>query len=240
MKTMLLALFLITGLTAKTIAIQQTIYLTLDDGPLPESKCIDSLVRVERIAVNIFAVGANLSSKEGRINYARYKSNPHIKIFNHSYSHANGHYRKYYRDTAAVLKDFQKNDSLLNPFSSIIRMPGRNMWRINGRSKNDITNGIEAADHLAANGYTIIGWDIAWLQDSITKEPSIDALGLMEVIEHRLKRRNTFTKDHLVLLLHDEMFCSAIIVNELKKLIEEINRKKLRFAYLDSYPLINK
>lgn len=225
------------GLSLTGNALQQTVYLTLDDGPLPESKCIDSLIRKEQIKVNIFAVGRNLASKTGRENYALYKSNPYIKIFNHSYSHANDHYKKYYQDADAVLKDFQKNDSLLMPFFPIVRMPGRNMWRVGGRSRNDINSGIDAANLLAVSGYTIIGWDVAWLQDSLTKEPIINALTLANIIDHRLQNGGTFKKGHLVLLLHDQMFCSAIMVDELKKLIEEINRRHLQLAYLDNYPL---
>lgn len=236
MKNLYLTL-IFTGFSLTGSALQQTVYLTLDDGPLPESKCIDSLVRKERFKVNIFAVGSNLVGKIGSENYALYKSNPYIKIFNHSYSHANGHYKKYYQDAAAVLKDFQKNDSLLTPFFPIVRMPGRNMWRVGGRSRNDINSGIGAADLLAASGYTVIGWDVAWLQDSLTKEPIINALTLANIIDRRLQNGSTFKKGHLVLLLHDQMFCSAIMVDELKKLIEEINRRHLQLAYLDGYPL---
>ncbi|HWV70922.1 MAG TPA: polysaccharide deacetylase family protein [Pseudosphingobacterium sp.] len=225
------------GLSLTGNALQQTVYLTLDDGPLPESKCIDSLVRKDQIKVNIFAVGSNLASKTGRENYTLYKSNPYIKIFNHSYSHANDHYKKYYQDADAVLKDFQKNDSLLTPFFPIVRMPGRNMWRVGGRSRNDINSGIDAPNLLAASGYTVIGWDVAWLQDSLTKEPIINAFTLANIIDRRLQNGSTFKKGHLVLLLHDQMFCSVIMVDELKKLIGEINRRHLQLAYLDSYPL---
>lgn len=238
MKNSYLTFIFIAVLNLTGNALQQTVYLTLDDGPLPESKCIDSLIRREQIKVNIFAVGVNLEEKKaGSENYTRYKSNPYIKIFNHSYSHADGHYKKYYRDAAAVLKDFRKNDSLLTPSFSIIRMPGRNMWRVSGRSRNDINSGIDAADLLAASGYTVIGWDVAWLQDSLTKEPIINALALADTIDRRLRNGGTFRKGHLVLLLHDQMFCSASMVDELKKLIEEIDRRHLQLAYLDSYPL---
>jgi hypothetical protein len=39
------------------------------------------------------------------------------------------------------------------------------MWRIKGRSKNDVSSGIAAADLLAKNGFSLFGWDLEWAHD---------------------------------------------------------------------------
>ena len=47
------------------------------------------------------------------------------------------------------LKDFIKNMDTLKLDNKIARLPGRNMWRINERSRNDVDSGTQAADLLS-------------------------------------------------------------------------------------------
>ena len=156
---------------------------------------------------------------------------------NHSYSHANDHYKLYYSNPEGVLKDFKRNMDTLKINSKLGRLPGRNMWRINGRSKNDISSGIEAADLLYKNGFSLFGWDLEWMHDSHTSEPIGTAEDIFKKIEKRIDDNRLFTKKHLVLLCHDEMFQNSYQESELKKLIDILKSKnEYTFAYLKDYP----
>jgi hypothetical protein len=50
------------------------------------------------------------------------------------------------------------------------------MWRIKGRSRNDVSSGIAAADLLAKNGFSLFGWDLEWAHDHHTGKP----IGIMK------------------------------------------------------------
>jgi hypothetical protein len=45
------------------------------------------------------------------------------------------------------------------------------MWRIKGRSGNDVRSGIAAAALLAKNGFSLFGWDVEWAHDHHTGKP---------------------------------------------------------------------
>jgi hypothetical protein len=56
------------------------------------------------------------------------KENEFIGVGNHSYSHANNHYKLYYSTPKGVLNDFIRNKDTLALDNKIGRLPGRNMW----------------------------------------------------------------------------------------------------------------
>jgi len=61
-----------------------------------------------------------------------------------------------------VLEDFKRCADSLRFSSTIVRTPGRNIWRLNDIKHCDNPKSIAAADHLEKNGYTIMGWDLEW------------------------------------------------------------------------------
>ncbi len=211
------------------------IYLTFDDGPLNGSQRINDAILSEKIPITVLLVGEHALVRPRDVDL--YRENEYIEIGNHSYSHANDHYKLYYSNPEGVLKDFKRNMDTLKINSKLGRLPGRNMWRINGRSKNDISSGIEAADLLYKNGFSLFGWDLEWMHDSHTSEPIGTAEDIFKKIEKRIDDNRLFTKKHLVLLCHDEMFQNSYQESELKKLIDILKSKnEYTFAYLKDYP----
>ncbi len=170
------------------------IYLTFDDGPLNGSRRINDAVLAEKLPIFVMLVGEHALARPKDVKL--YKENKFIGVGNHSYSHANNHYKLYYSTPKGVLNDFIRNKDTLALDNKIGRLPGRNMWRIKGRSKNDVSSGIAA-----------------------------------------LNNDKTFTKSHIVLLSHDEMFRYQYEESELKKLIDLLKSKDgYKISQLKDYP----
>lgn len=166
-----------------------------------------------------------------------YRNNPYIEIGNHSYTHANDQYAAYYSNPEGVLADFMRNMDSLQLTTKVGRLPGRNMWRVNQRSRNDISSGIEAADLLHRNGYSLYGWDLEWMHDPHTAEPVGTADEIFSQIQKAIEQNRVFTSNHFVLLYNDEMFQNGYEESELKKLVElsEAN-DKYQLAQINDYP----
>lgn len=166
------------------------IYLTFDDGPGPGSEQVYRLADSEKVKINLFVIG-NRAIRDDSIChlFQRHRKDSFLLFANHSYSHADGHYKLYYEDPARVLKDFDNNRDTLGLDNSFARMPGRNYWRLGHRSADDIVNGKEAADSLAANGYNVFGWDLEWKCDS----PALTATEMLDKIEWMVRNKCTFT-----------------------------------------------
>jgi len=214
------------------------IYLTFDDGPLEGSDEVSDAVQTENIEVTIFVVGSNvLKNQRLQDYYHLYEHNPYIEIGNHGYSHAHDAYRKFYENPEQVLLDFLKNQMVLHLKTRLARLPGRNMWRLAGRIKNDVTSGASSADLLFKHGYRVFGWDLEWQHDSKTGAPIQTVEDMVELIGKLLAEKKTVTENHLVLLCHDEMFRKQWQETELKELIERLRATgEFSFHYLSEYP----
>ena len=214
------------------------IYLTFDDGPLEGSEDVDNAATIEKIKVNVFVVGSSVESSSRMLRYFHlYENNPYIEIGNHSYSHAHNEYGLFYKDPQSVYQDFLKNEQFLKLKSKLVRLPGRNMWRIGGKKINDVTSGATAADLLAENGYSVIGWDIEWQHDAYTGAPIQTVGDIFHQIETLIKDRKTVTENHLIILCHDEMFRKKWEETELKQLIERLRSAGgYEFNHISEYP----
>lgn len=214
------------------------IYLTFDDGPLNGSENIDSVVLAERLKISVFIVGEHAAaSKQMGTYYRMYEQNPFVEAYNHSYTHANNKYALFYSNPTNVLADIQKNEQLLNLPYKILRLPGRNMWRIGGRIKDDGVSGSAAADLCKKNGYKLYGWDIEWQHHAKDGTPVQPVDEMTREIETRLENGNTFTTNHIVILIHDEMFQKKWEESELKQLIDKLRtHENYIFEHMRFYP----
>lgn len=209
------------GTTALTAL--KYIYLTFDDGPLNGSENIDSVILAERLKISVFLVGEHAEKSKILGNYYKmYEQNPFVESYNHSFTHANNKYALFYSNPPNVLADIQRNEQLLNLPYKIVRLPGRNMWRIGDRKRDDGVSGSVAADLLAKNGYKLYGWDLEWRHNGKDGTPIQSVDEMTNEIESRLETGNSFTKDHVVILIHDEMFQKKWEESELKQLIERL------------------
>lgn len=82
------------------------IYLTFDDGPLNGSQRINDTILSEKIPITVLLVGEHALVRPKDVDL--YRENEYIEIGNHSYSHANDHYKLYYSNPEGVLKDFKR------------------------------------------------------------------------------------------------------------------------------------
>ncbi len=211
------------------------IYLTIDDAPLNGSEYIDSIIAFEKVKTSIFVVGNPVNgSKRFRKYYEAFQQNPYIEIYNHSYSHGNHRYANFYKNPESVLADFQKNESELNISHKIARLPGRNLWMLSGRKKNCRQTGATSAGLLRENGYEIFGWDVEWRYENCTPQQSIDEL--VEEIEKMCNSSLAFTPNHVVLLLHNQLFAEVNDENDLQGLIRKLKERGFVFEYLSFYP----
>jgi len=210
------------------------IYLTIDDGPLGGMSEILEAVDSESVEVTLLLVGSHLYGKDRRQTVERGGENPLVLIGNHSFSHANNHYIRYYQDPQNVLKDFNKNQKILGISSKIARLPGRNMWEVGSRSQYDIPSGKTSSQLLKENGYTVFGWDIEWSHHSKTTDSNESVTRLVQQIDGEVKK--SFTPGHVVILAHDQMFRTAPDGAELRLLIRTLKNKGYIFRTLEHYP----
>ncbi|OBW40712.1 Polysaccharide deacetylase [Chryseobacterium sp. MOF25P] len=196
------------------------IYLTFDDGPLNGSENINDIILKEKVKISVFMVGEHVIKNKQMDTYAKYyEENPYIDEYNHSFTHANNHYEAFYNDVQKSVNDIVYNQSLLKLPYKIVRLPGRNMWRLNGKSKNDVSNGIQTADQLVKLGYKVVGWDVEWQHHENDGTPIQSVDEMYKWVQNLCNSGNTFTKNNVVMLIHDEMFQKSWEESELKQLI---------------------
>lgn len=196
------------------------IYLTFDDGPSAGSRIVDSLSRSDSLDINVFLVGVNISAnRAGRARLEEYRRNPLIEMGNHSYTHAARHYNRYFKQPALVLADFERNRDSLQLPTNLSRLPGRNVFRVNGKRRDEPGNGREAADRLMENGYAIFGWDIEWRikpAAGIGQHSGKEMLGL---VEEMLAEDKTFLPGSIIILIHDQELTDPGFTAELDEFV---------------------
>ncbi|AZA82734.1 hypothetical protein C1637_20170 [Chryseobacterium lactis] len=214
------------------------VYLTFDDGPLNGSENINDIILKEKIKISVFMVGEHVIKDKQMDTYAKYyDQNPYIDEYNHSFTHANDHYEAFYKDVDKSVKDILYNQTILKLPYKIVRLPGRNMWRLGGRSKNDVANGIQTADQLAALGYKVVGWDIEWQHRPVDGSPIQSVTEMYTAVQRLCTSDKTFTKNNVVMLIHDEMFQKNWEESELKQLIDVLrSNSNYIFEQMRFYP----
>lgn len=215
------------------------LYLTFDDGPNKGTKNVIQTIKKEQISVTMFLVGEHIfGSKEQFFDFNEIINDTIFEIANHSYSHANNQFTKYYSDSVLVLNDFNRlNDSLKRKLL-IGRTPGRNIWRLPDLNITDIKSSKESADYLAKNQYKLVGWDWEWKSDD---KKGLNQSGdrLFEEIDSLFLNNKTRTRGHLVLLTHDQYFRDSISTKELEKFLKRIKtREDIIIRKIRDYPEI--
>ena len=103
--------------------------------------------------------------------------------------------------------------------------------------RDDGVSGASSADLLEANGFKLYGWDLEWEHHAKDGTPMQTVDEMVKKITTRLEEGNTFTKDHIVILIHDEMFQKKWEESELKQLIDELRKhENYVFEHIRYYP----
>ncbi len=227
---------------AKVAVPKKKIYLTFDDGPNKGTMNVLNAVKEDSIPASFFIVGTHMDdSPEQAATWQQLKADSAIELCNHSYTHAFNHYTKYYQHPGEVIKDIEHNRQVLDFDNNIVRMPGRNAWRIDSVNHTDIKESIAAIDSVHDAGFDVMGWDVEWMFDHKTLSLATDTGLLLRQIENMLETKKTRTPGHLVLLAHDQSFNSESSVEQLHYLFRELkNNPEYELMLVGHYPGIKK
>jgi peptidoglycan/xylan/chitin deacetylase (PgdA/CDA1 family) len=215
------------------------IYLSFDDGPLNGSQYINQIALKYKVPMNVMVVGEHVFMNPNQKRYFNnYKNNPFVEVNNHSYSHANNRYYRFYANPSTVLSDFNKSMHLLALNNKIARLPGRNVWALDGKKYNKHSETKEAVKLLTANGYKLIGWDIEWRYNRKTKHPLHTHQEFFTRLKNHIESdKKLFTQNNIVVLLHDPMFRKKS--DELEKFIQLIqSQEEYVIVPLSRYPIV--
>lgn len=106
---------------------KQTLYLSFDDGPNKGTRNVMHIATAEQVPVTLFLVGQHVfGTAYQQETFDSLKACNMIELANHSYTHANGRYEKFYSSPDSVVSDFRKcRDSLkLNSGISAAHLEG--------------------------------------------------------------------------------------------------------------------
>ncbi len=223
-------------------------YLTFDDGPLRATKNIFEVLKEENIPATMFFIGYQIENFNQIYKEALTYEN--LTIANHTYSHANNRYKKFYSNPDLVVDDIIKANSIIKDDRKSktsskylpVRLAGRNVFRLPNIEKND--NMIEInqreTEILGYNGifnegYYIYGWDSEW-KYTLNGQP-IETPEEIYLKMEKIHRNNLSLKDNkVVLLMHDFMFLDKYNGKEnLRILIKLLKENGWSFDNIENY-----
>jgi peptidoglycan-N-acetylglucosamine deacetylase len=236
----------VTVAPVKTPAVKKQkkkIYLTFDDGPNKGTQNVLRIVEQEQIPVSFFIVGEHVyGSAAQQATWDSLQSAPNIELCNHSYSHAwHNKFAVFYQYPDSVVKDFQRTADSLRLNNTIVRTPGRNIWRVDTIVYTDLKKSHAAADSLKEAGFTVMGWDLEWHYDAAQLKLANGADQLLAQVDSVFTKGKTRTPDNLVLLAHDQVYQDAADSLQLHQLIRKLKQRgEYEFAFVSHYPALKK
>jgi len=167
----------------------------------------------------------------------RYKANPLVDCYNHSYWHAHNKYTTFYANPQAAFEDFELAEKTIALEHKIVRLPGRNIWYVGERKRVDLKSGASTAELLHQNGYKIMGWDCEWKINGVTGKPDLSVNQLYTQMKNLLRKGTSYTKNNVVLLTHDNMYQTKKGQKLLSNLIDSLKQHpNYRFEFMRNYP----
>jgi peptidoglycan/xylan/chitin deacetylase (PgdA/CDA1 family) len=217
----------------------KTLYLTFDDGPVEGTGNVLDVLEEEGVEATMFCVGRHAQKR--RKLFFRERRMSQLLVANHTYSHANGHYSRFYRNLWGVMSDVEHAQLLLGG-RKYLRLAGRNVWRIPEVRRDDRAipahrRQVEVPkyERLAKEGFYIYGWDVEWRFDHATGRPIGSAHQLANTIESIQRHHRSAQRDKVVLLAHDFMFRDATSTEELRRFIRIMKERGWQFKKIDHY-----
>ncbi len=214
------------------------IFLTFDDGPQHGTSNVLEVLQKANVKGSFFMVGMHVfgTTERNLVNEIR-NGYPHVILCNHSFSHANGHYKKFYAHPMSAFYDFIKTEKVLGVPDKIIRLPGRSAWVLDTKSlySKELYPLCRLLDSAKFN---VVGWDEEWMFSKDGKDlPVQSATQMAEEIEKDIETSHTHTKNQLVLLSHDRMFRLPSGVDSLYRMIMMLKERHTNWAFetIDHY-----
>ncbi len=219
----------------------KTIYLTFDDGPNKGSRKVLDIINKEQVPVSFFVVGEHIYGSAAQLAlFDSIVASPFIYVANHSYTHAHNKFNQFYAAPNLVVADFLRCADSLHSGNKFTRLPGRNIWRLGNISSTDIASSQPAADSLMGKGFEIMGWDLEWhftaTGDLIEKHDK-----MLQNVDSVFSKNYTKTKNHIVLLAHDQSFLDSRDSAELHQFIRALKQKDdVALNMISNYPMDQK
>ncbi len=215
------------------------IYLTFDDGPQNGTLNCYDVCKKTGVKATFFLVGEHAENRWGKgILETMRKDMRHFLFANHSYSHAHNRYESFYKHYQTAFEDFTRTQDSLQFQVAIARFPGNPAWVMDNKFRSSkLTN--KLAKMMDSVGYNVMGWDVEWRFNK-KAEPIQTAEQMANEVEWAFKRKNSFVKNHVVLLTHDRMFIQPQFRDSLTKVITILQAKKYVFETADQYPILKK
>lgn len=187
-------------------ATQETVYLTFDDGPIPQvTEWVLDLLKQHSIKATFFCIGDNIDKNPGV--FQKVIKEGHT-IGNHTYNHING----WNTDTAAYLKNIETcRQSIINKSgidTKLFRPPYGKISR-------------EQAKEVKNLGYQIIMWDVLSADFDITITPH-------KCLDNVIKN----AANGSVIIFHDSIKAFPNLEYALPKVIEYFKEKGFSFGTL--------
>ncbi|MBX9779494.1 MAG: polysaccharide deacetylase family protein [Chitinophagaceae bacterium] len=233
--------------TGKAIPIQQPfqpdknklyVYLTFDDGPQHGTRAVFDLCKTEGVKASFFMVGQHTAQrKNGLLLVDSIKSAyPQTVVANHSYTHANGHYKYFYRHPEMAFADFQQAQQYLQISLPIIRLPGNSGWVL--KDTTHLSHLVSrVGKKLDSAGYNLIGWDLEWHFNKHSAKPVQSSQTMVNEVNRLFQENKTFHPNHIVILMHDRMFRDSADLVKLKEMITGLQANPtIIFETVDHYP----
>ena len=226
--------------------VQQTVYLTTDDGPVAGTEQVLNIAEQEQVPVAFFLIGSQLANDPKNSNRIRLlKESKLATLANHSYSHAL-YYNRFYSEPDYTLGDFLKNEKILGLSNrkKYSRIPARNLFSFPGNLVNktelfqsELVVESRVYEILIKNGFSLIGWDYYWSRNIRTGQPDPEDGRLAAAGALRLLNQKKTTKPgKLVVILHDDMFSNRFGGAErLRDFIQTLKSRGLTFMPLEVY-----
>ncbi len=215
------------------------LYLTFDDGPVKGTGNVLKILKEEGVPATMFCVGRHATLRPDLFRRELAMSN--LLIANHTYSHANGHYSRFYSDTFGLMSDVEHAQIVLGG-RKYLRLAGRNVWRLPEVSRNDRaimalrgTREVPKYDTLSREGFFIYGWDVEWHFDHHSGHPIESPEALAARIEGLYRRGHPAQHGKVVLLAHDFMFRNSYTTGELRHFIRLMKARGWQFKTLRHY-----
>ncbi|RUM66370.1 MAG: hypothetical protein DSZ06_03315 [Sulfurospirillum sp.] len=224
----------------------KTVYLTFDDGPLNGTQNVISILEESGIDATMFMIGKHVEQNSYRKRlFKRAINDDNILVANHTYSHASGHYRRFYSDDSRVVSDLRKMDRKLSYYDplhtqKICRLAGRNVFRLPHIYKNDpaVKRAVEyrCYNALKNNGFKIFGWDYQWDYSPKNAKLKKTPRQIVNIMERLIKRGRTKKPNKLILLTHDFTFKKRFRGDQkLRELISLLKERGWGFETLENY-----
>jgi peptidoglycan/xylan/chitin deacetylase (PgdA/CDA1 family) len=219
---------------------QKILYMTFDDGPLRGTSNLLNVIKEEQVQATMFYIGRNVVHAPQL--FQRAVSMPNVLVANHTYTHANNHYQRFYTSSVQnVVQDIDKAQNVIGG-AKYMRLCGRDVWRLPHVHRNDWAisvaergREIDKYDALANRGYFIYGWDIEWLFSHTTQKPLYSGAEMARRVNLQYRSGRTVKKGKIILLAHDFMWRSASNVRQLRTFIRIMKAQGWTFRTIDSY-----